>query len=135
MNALDYLVLAIFPPIFIFACLAVWVFWADYIIPAWNEGVLSIREHKLPIALGFLVLGLAGETLMYGISRFIPNAYERIGHMMVLVGLLKLLYFIGLVFAVAWAVKMRTQVSYLGRVVGAGAVLWGIALIMVLIFK
>ena len=135
MNMLDYLVLALFPPIFLFACVAVWVFWADYILPAWRDGVLSVREHKLPIALGFLVLGLAGETLMYGIARYLPGDYMAISQMMWLVGLNKLMYFIGLIFAVAWAIKMRTHLSYLGGVLAAAGGLWLLSLLAVVLLK
>lgn len=134
MDMLNLIVLALFPTLFIFAVFAAWVFWADYILPAWNQGVLSVREHKLPIALGFIVLGLAGETLLNGLTSLLPSSYLNDDQITPLVLTLKLFYFFGLIFAVGWAIKMRTKVSYLGTVTAVAVAIWGLALLALFLY-
>jgi hypothetical protein len=86
-----------------------------------------VSNLVLAIFLPILVLGLAGETILYGLARLLPGSYYGISHIMPVVLACKMFYFIGLVFGVAWAIKMRTQTSYLGTVLGYATALWALA--------
>ena len=126
--------LAIFPILFVLAAIAAGSFWFTFIIPAWMTRRLSLAEHKLPISLGFILIGLVGETLLYGYGRFTGD-YVLISRAYIFVGALKMSYVIGLAFAVAWLWRMKTGESHLWQVaLMVAACYWASFQILDLIF-
>lgn len=127
------LVLAVFAPLLILSGMAVWAFWLRYSIPSWRAGKLSIREHKLPIGISFIVLGLFGESVLYGTAR-ISGSYVQISNILPVVLFLKCCYVIGLGFAVAWEIKVRTGVSRLEEVFCVVLALFSMAAMTLAVF-
>lgn len=123
---MNELLLAIFVPLGVAAAITAWVFWAWFTLPAARDGSLSVREHKLPIAISFIVLGLAGETVLYGYARW-SSEYVAVSNIMPLVLACKACYLIGLNFAVAWAIRARTGISRLWQVFAASLTLWALS--------
>lgn len=126
--------LAIFPILFILAAIAAGSFWFSFLLPAWQTRRLSLAEHKLPIGVGFILIGLVGETMLYRYGRFTGD-YVLISRAYIFVGALKLSYVIGLVFAVAWLWRIKTGESHLWQVAATvAAAYWASFQLVDLIF-
>lgn len=131
MSTIDALVLGLYPPVILFACLAVWCYGVHVLWPAWKTGQLNVRDHALPISLVLVAGADLLENAFYGYARLSPDGYNRLTGLLSAVGPMKTLILLGLVFAVSGYRKAVYGHSELGKLLALAGGVWFLSFIVI----
>ena len=101
MSITDNFVLALYPPIIFFSAWSIWLYAVHVLLPAYRAGKLSTKDHALVLALVFTGFAHLAENIFYGYARLDPEGYSSLTRILGIIGPMKVLILLGMVFAVA----------------------------------
>ena len=121
-NALQ----AIYIPLMSFSLWSTYALWTRVGWPALRDG--HVMRYVLGFGGCFVSTALAGECLLFGVGRWFPQATRWLWDVYPLVGVLKLIFLIGMILTLGCLVAVERRPQMLTRLVLLAAALWGISM-------